>query len=189
MLTAIASLTALAFSVAHAETPSPVLQSLPAEVQKHIEDVRSGCRETLKGLDEDATNISSGDDGLVQFTLSGALAVMVSDLKLCGGRCVKGFSCNTAGYNMAVYVRSGSSWKTVHEDGVRSYDDDIFWSVPLHGAEGDVPAFGAMVLRIPGDRKNCPKGQHDMLMKAYGPSAWKQLCDVIVRWNGTKFYL
>ena len=30
---------------AHAETPSAVLQSLPAEVQKNIEQVRTSCRE------------------------------------------------------------------------------------------------------------------------------------------------
>ena len=43
-------LAALTIQVAHAETPSPVLQSLPAEVQKNIEDIRAGCREYFTGI-------------------------------------------------------------------------------------------------------------------------------------------
>ena len=58
-----------------------ILHSLPAEVQKNIEDMRAGCREHLKTIDDDRikilSEITSGDDGLVQFTLSGAPAVMV----------------------------------------------------------------------------------------------------------------
>jgi hypothetical protein len=56
-----ATLTASAFSPSAAQNNSSVLPSLPPAVQKHIEDVRAGCRETLKGLDEDTTDIPSGD--------------------------------------------------------------------------------------------------------------------------------
>ena len=74
----------------HAETPSPVLQSLPAEVQKNIEEVRTACREYWNDIGADpsqpisplavAPRVSSGDDGLILFTVSGAQAVMVSNL-------------------------------------------------------------------------------------------------------------
>src|SRR4029077_10814615 len=43
----------------------------------------------------------------------------------------------------------------------------------------------AMVLGIPGDSKDCPKRR--MFIRTYGPTAWKRPCDVVVRWNGTKF--
>jgi hypothetical protein len=52
--------------------------------------------------------------------LSGAPAVMVDNLKLCGGECYKGANCHTGGYEMTIYVRSGRTWKKAHEDGVRS---------------------------------------------------------------------
>jgi hypothetical protein len=181
--TTIAVLAALAISVAHAETPSSVLETLPAEVQKHVEEIRASCREYLKNDNDGRPEIASGDDGLVQFTLSGVPAVMVSDGWLCGGRqCIKGANCSTAGYKMAIYVRSGSTWKIGHEDGVPSFD--IFLSLD---SGGDAPAFRAMVLGIPGDSKNCPKRQRDILMRTYGSTAFKRECDVIVRWNGTKF--
>ena len=51
-LTIVAFLAALALPVAHAETPAPVLQSLPAELQQNIEQVRTACREALNGARE-----------------------------------------------------------------------------------------------------------------------------------------
>ena len=72
---------------------------------------------------------------------------------------------------MTIYVRSGSTWKTAHKDGVRN---NIFLSLD----PGDPPVFRAMVLGIYGNSKNCPKRLRHW---------WKQPCDVIVRWNGTKF--
>ena len=175
-LTTVACLAALTIQVAHAETPSPVMQSLPAEVQKNIEDIRAGCREHLKTIDDDRikilSEITSGDDGLVQFTLSGAPAVMVDNGRLCGGLCIKGLNCTTGGFEMTIYVRSGSAWKTAHKDGVRN---DIFLSLDY---SRDPPAFRAMVLGIYGNSENCPKRLRTF---------WKQSCDVIVRWNGTRF--
>jgi hypothetical protein len=96
ILTIIAALAAVSTQVAHAETPSPVLQSLPAAVQKNIEQVRTACRAYWndRGIadssDVQPYLVSSGDEGLIQFTVSGAQAVMVSNLNLCGGQCLKG---------------------------------------------------------------------------------------------------
>jgi hypothetical protein len=53
------------------------------------------------------------------------------------------------------------------------------------GLNKDPPPFGAMIVGIPGDSKDCPK--RNTFMRIYGPVAWKRPCDVIVRWNGTKF--
>jgi hypothetical protein len=101
----------------HAETPSSVLQSLPAEVQKNIEQVRTACREQLQGMGIDPSQpispftpeerrVSSGDEGLIQFTVSGVQAVMVSNLELCGGQCLT--ICSTVGsYDVNIYVRTG----------------------------------------------------------------------------------
>jgi len=171
-----------ALSQGAAQNTSSVLQSLPAEVQKNIEEIRAGCREYLKNVHDGTTgDYFSGDDGLVPFTLSGVPAVMVDNLKLCGGNCYRGANCdNRAGYEMAIYVRSGSTWKTAHADGVRN--GNIFLSLDW---DSDPPAFRAMVLAIPGDSKDCPKRR--MFVRTYGPTAWKRPCDVIVRWSGTKF--
>jgi hypothetical protein len=147
-------------------TPSTILQSLPVEVQRHVEEVRASCREYLKDIDAGRAEIPSGDDALERFTLSGALAVMVSDLKLCG-ECYKSANCHTGGYEMAIYVRSGRTWRKAHEDGVRS--GGIFLSLDWNR---DPPAFRAMVVGIPGDSRDCP--QRDAFVRAYGPTAWKR---------------
>jgi hypothetical protein len=91
----------------HAKTPSSVLDSLPAEVQKNIEEVRNRCRQWWndRGADpsqpisplEVAPRVSSGDNGLILFTVSGVQAVMVSDQVLCGGQCLKGATCTNVG--------------------------------------------------------------------------------------------
>jgi hypothetical protein len=61
-------LTTWPLSQSAAQNTSSVLQSLPAEVQTNIEDVRAGCRETLKGYGADTTTITSGDNGLMSST-------------------------------------------------------------------------------------------------------------------------
>ena len=159
-----------ALSQGAAQNTSSVLQSLPAEVQKNIEEIRAGCREYLKNVDDGTTGDNfSGDYGLEQFTLSGMPAVMVNNLKLCGGECYKGANCHTAGDEMAIYIRSGSTWKTAHADGVRN--GDIFLSLDW---SKDPPAFRAMGLGIPGDSKNCPK-----CIRSSAPSAFEAVvrCD------------
>ena len=65
-------------------TPSSVLRSLPAEAQKSIERVRESCPSD--------TPVTSGDEGLMTFTVSGAQAVLVDELSFCG----KGGSASTA---------------------------------------------------------------------------------------------
>ena len=106
----------------HAKTPSSVLQALPAEVQKNIEEVRTACREYWNNIGADpsqpisplevAPRVSSGDDGLILFTVSGTQAVMVSNLALCGGQCLKGAVCSTVGsYDINIYVRTGHAWR------------------------------------------------------------------------------
>ena len=113
--------------LAHAETPSPVLRSLPAEVQKNIEQVRSSCREYWTGRGFEITPYgpgwaSSGDEGLISFTLSGAQAVMVSNLNLCAGQCLKGVTCSTVPfYEINIYVRTGQAWRNALSAGF------IFW--------------------------------------------------------------
>jgi hypothetical protein len=59
-----------------------LLESLPAEVQKDIEEIRSVDVETLA--------VTSGDSGLIQFLLGDKKAVLVDDIVLCGG-CYKGY--------------------------------------------------------------------------------------------------
>ena len=170
---------ALAIPVAHAETPSPVLQSLPAQAQKNIEQVRTACREWWIDRGEDpnqpisslevAPRVSSGDVGLILFTVSGTQAVMVSDQALCGGQCLKGATCTTVGsYGLNIYVRTGQSWSNALSTTV----SDVFLST---GKE-DYTKFKALVLHVSGaDNKHC-------LVKW-----WKQYCDVVVKWDGKKF--
>jgi hypothetical protein len=180
IVTAIAALAALAILPAHSHTPSSVLETLPAKVQQDIEKTRAGCREYEKYYDN-APRLSdeffSGDSGLQTFTLAGRLAVMVDDLKLCGGNCYKGANCTTAGSHMAIYVQSGHSWKIAHADGVRG--SGVFLSLD---ESKDPPAFKAMVVGIPRDSNDCPKH-----LRSSAGHAFKEACDVIVRWNGSRF--
>jgi hypothetical protein len=76
-----------ALSSAAAQPSSSVLQSLPAEVQKYIEETRASCR----SVDIDTLAVTSGDDGLTQFLLGGRKAVLIDPIILCGG-CYSQFS-------------------------------------------------------------------------------------------------
>src|SRR5262245_20530640 len=66
-----------------AQKSASLVGSLPAEVQKDIEDIRARCRVHLVNADE--TRVSSGDDGLEVFTVSGVQAVMIDERELCDG--------------------------------------------------------------------------------------------------------
>ena len=79
-------------------------------------------------------------------------------------------------YEIDIYVRTGQAWRNALSTAV----DKDFLSLRLGSW-----AFKAMVLGIPGDRKDCPKRR--TFIRTYGPVAWKQSCDVIVRWNGNRF--
>jgi hypothetical protein len=76
---------------------SEVLKSLPTKVQEEIENLRASCREygpKTKHLDDTyQPDITSGDDGLITFALSGAPAVMVNNQYICGGECLRGANC------------------------------------------------------------------------------------------------
>jgi hypothetical protein len=175
-----------------AQSSSPILESLPAEVQKDIESVRAACREQLGYRKSESFDpfvsgvprVSSGDDGLSLFTVSGKRAVMVSDLELCGSECFKAANCSNRGsYGIAIYVRSGNAWrKALSTEAVGT----VFLS--LDGLD-EPPKFKAMVVSVFSGNKDCPT--HDVVVRegeqSYVFPAWKQSCDAIVKWNGTKF--
>jgi hypothetical protein len=140
---------------AHAQDYSSILRSLPGDVQEKIEAVRSGCQEQLKDID-----LSSPRQGLTLFSLSGAQAVMVNYLDVCGGNEVKYVNCSTWGsYYVAIYVRSGTVWREVLLEPVVN----VFLSI-----DEDNNKFKAAVLRIRKDKVTPNR-------------------DVVVKWNGTKF--
>src|SRR5262249_52498675 len=106
------------------EAASLVLQSLPAELQKDIEDVRAACRkyqdnlERMPGRHDDEGKTRDGarginpDDGLTTFTVSGWQAVMVDQGELCGGWVAKGITYTNRGSSwLAIYVRAGKDWR------------------------------------------------------------------------------
>ena len=184
-----------AFSSVAAQPSSSVLQSLPIEVQKQIEDVRAACREYLLAQDKDPNqswmsstaikvhSVSSGDDGLTQFTVSGAQAVMVSDLELCGGQCLRGAnSSNRGAYSVTIYIRSKNAWR-------KALSTDVAGSVFLSTDWLNNNKFTAMVLSVPGGNKDCPT--RDVSVRegrdSYVLPAWKQSCDAVVKWDGKKF--
>jgi hypothetical protein len=102
-----------AFSSVAAQTESSVLQSLPAEVQKEIEDVRAACREIQPSTLPGASEVTSGDSGLIQFLLGGRKAVLVDDIVLCGD-CYKGTNCSNRGTrHVRVCALFGNAWRKV----------------------------------------------------------------------------
>jgi hypothetical protein len=175
LTTTVAFLTALVISVAHSKTPSSVLQSLPAEVQKSIEGVRAACRTYWndRGIADSSDVlpflVSSGDDGLISFTLSGTQAIMVSDQALCGGQCVKGATCTTvSSYGLNIYVRTDHAWSNALSTMVGG---PVFLST-----DKDHTKFKTLVLHVSGaDNKHCQV------------KWWKQYCDIVVKWDGKKF--
>jgi hypothetical protein len=176
-LTTVASLAALVISVAHAEAPSPVLQSLPAEVQKNIEEIRAGCRAywNARGIADSSDVlpflVSSGDDGLISFTLSGTQAIMVSDQALCGDQCLTGATCsNDVGtYGLNIYVRTDHAWSN-------ALSTMVFGPVFLSTDKEDYTKFKTLVLHVSGaDNKHCQV------------KWWKRHCDIVVKWDGKKF--
>jgi hypothetical protein len=106
------------------EAASPVLQSLPAEVQKDIEETRTSCKSTGN---EDLA-VTSGDGGLIQFLLGGRKAVLVDDIVLRGG-CHHGYNCSNRGTrNVRIYALFGNAWRKVPFLETASITGDIFMS-------------------------------------------------------------
>jgi hypothetical protein len=193
----LASVMTLALGSAHArpvpsfatQPSSEILKSLPTKVQKEIEDLRASCREfgeIPKAYDPNSTyqpEITSGDGGLITFALSGAPAVMVNNQYICGGECLRGANCsNRNSYGITVYVRSGKAWRKVLETEAVG---DVFLSTDwVRSGE-----FKVMVLSVFSGNKDCPT--RDVRVRdgneSYVMPAWKQSCDAVVRWDGTKF--
>jgi len=96
----------------HAFAEAPVLKSLPLNVQKEIEDVRGSCRDIGSGAT--GSTVAEGDEGLRTFTVSGAQAVLIDQLDVCGDGfgCIHGVTCAT-GYthDVAIYIRSRDGWR------------------------------------------------------------------------------
>jgi hypothetical protein len=100
------ALTSLMAGAVHAQSDSSILRSLPAEVQKDIEETRTSCRST-------DNEINSGDRGLIQFLLRSRKAVLVDNIELCGG-CYHGYNCTNRGTRFVrVYALFGHAWRMV----------------------------------------------------------------------------
>jgi hypothetical protein len=170
--TLFAAVALAALMIAARGESSAVLRSLPTDVQKNIEDVRAACREI--GAD---TSVTSGDEGLTTFTVSGAQAVLIDELNLCAnGQCIHGVNCATGfSHSVAIYVRYGNVWR-------RSFSVDatepIFLSIEPYADK-----FRGLVLSVHGGGDlGCPvRNKND-------PTAWKhEKCDFVVKWDGTRF--
>ena len=182
IITTLAMLLAIAVAT-HAED-APLLRSLPTEVQGEVEDVRAHCREHIDSVEGSGYTpqvVTSGDDGLIQFTLSGRQAVMIDDVELCGGASFKGVNYSNRGsHSVVVYVRSGNSWRKILSTDA---GEKVFLSVD------DNSGFRALVMSVLGGNKGCPT--RPVVVREGGKSfvyqSWKFYCDVVVRWDGTKF--
>ena len=166
--------------------PSFVLRSLPAEVKEHIEDVQRACREYIEGVRKgcpecrNESNLPEGDYALTQFTLRGRKAVMVNDMTICGGECLRGANCtNRNSYDISIYVRSGSGWRRVFKETAQG---DTFLSLDSGLEVSNNDRFRMLAIRIFSGNKQCP-------VKEKGPWAWKLSCDATVTWEGTKFMI
>lgn len=150
------------------------LRSLSTKIQKEIEETRASCRE--QGVRDESIY---DDVGLTPLILSGGVkAVVVNDGQICGGETIKGANCSTGGCGVTVYVRSGNAWRNA----LAGRGDPFIvadWSkVP--------PALRLIVVSLYGDAPECPIRAANV--RAYGTAAWKHgQCDVIARWDGTKF--
>jgi hypothetical protein len=155
-----------AHALDYAADNSSILRSLPAHIQARLEEVRSRCQEDLtlaKAADEEEhAKVTLGKSfGLTPFTLSGTEAVMVNYLDVCDGKYVKYVNGSTWGsYYVAIYIRSGTTWREVFLSPVSS--ENVFLSIDGHNR------FKAMVVSIRKDKRSPER-------------------DVIMKWNGTKF--
>ena len=157
----------------HAQSDSSILRSLPAEVQKDIEETRTSCRST-------DNEINSGDSGLIQFLLGGKRAVLVDNIELCGG-CYHGYNCTNRGTRFVrVYALFGHAWRMVLSND--NITGDIFVSnVPgRYRPEGQ--QLNALVVNLFIGNKECPTRRAGSMSE----QSWEAR-SCVVRWNGTKF--
>lgn len=179
------AIAAAAHTSSAAEPPSSsVLRSLPADLQRQIEESRAACREHLTQTDDSSTKVTEGDEGLSLFTVSGQQAVLISDVEICGGKCLRGANCtNRNSYGVAIYIRAktGSWRKALSTDAVGNIFLSTDW---LHGDR-----FKVLILSVFSGNKDCPT--RDVSVRegneSYVMPAWKQSCDAVIKWDGTKF--
>ncbi len=177
-LATLASLAALVIPVVHAETPSPLLQSLPAEVQKHIEETRTSCR----SIGNEDMAVTSGDSGLIQFLLGGRKAVLVDDILLYGG-CYHGYNCSNRGTrDVRVYALFGNAWRQVPFLETASITGDIFMSYVPGKYRPEGQELNALVVNLFIGNKECPTRSAG----STSAQSW-EVRSCVVRWNGTKF--
>jgi hypothetical protein len=119
---------------------------------------------------------TSGDEGLIKFTVQGAQAVLVDELNFCDdGQCNHGINCATGfTHDVAIYIRSGKSWRKALS---RAATEETFLSL-----DPCTSKFRTLVVSVHGGDEGCPfRDKND-------PTAWKkEKCDFIVKWDGTKF--
>ena len=140
---------------------------LPADMDRQWR----GPKSADSSLTPEVRRVSSGDEGLIQFTVSGAQAVMVSNHELCARQCIKGATCSTVGsYDINIYVRTGHAWRTALSTRATG---DVFLSTGW--VKENIFEFNALVLRVSGIDKNCRVKD------------WKQFCDMLIKWDGKKF--
>jgi hypothetical protein len=167
------ALTSLMTGAVHAQSESSILRSLPAEVQKDIEETRTSCRST-------DNEINSGDGGLTQFLLGGRKAVLVDNIDLCGG-CYHGYNCTNRGTRFVrLYALFGNAWRMVLSND--NITGDIFVSnVPgKYRPEGQ--QLNALVVNLFIGNKECPTRRAGSMSE----QSWEAR-SCVVRWNGTKF--
>jgi len=167
------ALTSLMAGAVHAQSDSSILRSLPAEVQKDIEETRTSCRST-------DNEINSGDRGLIQFLLRSRKAVLVDNIELCGG-CYHGYNCTNRGTRFVrVYALFGHAWRMVLSND--NITGDIFVSnVPgRYRPEGQ--QLNALVVNLFIGNKECPTRRAGSMSE----QSWEAR-SCVVRWNGTKF--
>ena len=89
-----------------------LLWTLPSEAQAKVLDVRKGCHDFYG--EEGDKYMMKGDEGLSVFFVSGTMAVLIDELRLCGSgyECIKGVNCATGfTHEVVIYVLSKGSWK------------------------------------------------------------------------------
>jgi hypothetical protein len=130
-----AALTSLMTGGVHAQSDSSILRSLPAAVQKDIEETRTSCRST-------DNEINSGDSGLIQFLLGGKRAVLVDNIGLCGD-CYHGYNCTNRGTRLVrVYALFENAWSMVLSND--NITGDIFVNLFIGNKECPTRRAGSM---------------------------------------------
>ena len=158
-----------------AAAENSVLKSLPEEVQKSIEETRAAC----SGIN-DNVKVTSGDEGLVTFTLDGKQSVLIDPVLLCGG-CYHGVNCSNRGIrDVEIYVRSRSWVKALSNDMITG---DIFVSTkPGYRPSPPGQELNALVVNLFFGNRECPTRSAG----STSAQSWEAR-SCVVRWSGTRF--